>query len=229
VEDEAIPVSDAAGYEVIGVFPYGRGLIINSDGGLASSSGEVDENGEPVPAEISVLSNAEAAKSLRDATPDDLVEATENVTSRSSIGGGILSTASVLKVDQSNDGLLFSEMIPDSGDTHACACVDNYTIDNLLLLQTVEGVFTDVFEAVSSVEDLLTDSYQVNPTEITDYEANKQSTQTGSSLSLAGSGGTFGKSDAPWSPSVPETVRSSVTNASVSTTGSLNTTVGSRK
>ena len=229
MEDEAIPVSDAAGYEVIGVFPYGRGLIINSDGGLASSSGELDSNNQPVPSELSVLSNVEAAKSLRDATPDDLVEATENVSSRSSIGGGILSTASVLKVDQTNDGLLFAEMAPDSDGTRTCTCVDNYTIDNLLLLQSVDGVFTDVFEAVANVEDLMTNSYQVDSTEVMDYEASKQSTQTGSSLSFLGSGGTFGNSQAPWSPSVPETTRSSVTNASVKTTGSLTTTTGTRK
>jgi hypothetical protein len=195
IDQAAIPLSDADGYELIGAFPYGRGLVINSSGEITSTTGQLDDTGLPIPVTDATVADVVAvATALRNATPDDLAQATESVSQRSSIGGGILSTASVLKVDQTNDGLMFAEMVPDDEHANQCSCVDNYTIDNLIpLLQGVEGVLTtDVNNLPVSIDQLLENSYLVS--DVTDYEAQKLATRQATT-------------SAPYSPSVSEDVR----------------------
>lgn len=179
VENACIPVSDASGYSLVGVFPYGRGLIIDAQGSIISPTGSIDEDGYPSSSDSNASLKADAAVLLRIMTPDDQTEVTSGNQTRGSIGGSTLSTASVLKVDQTNAGVMFSDMAPDDEQSKFCTCGDNYTIDNVLVLQTLGNTFNDVFDQITSLEQLMNDPYQKNDNEIYAYENEKLSTQTG--------------------------------------------------
>jgi len=195
VHRAAIPVSDGYGYELIGAFSYGRGLIIDETGALVSPTGTVDDEGNPVPTTTTVAQRIEAAIELRNSAPDDLVEAIDGEQTRASAGGGVLSEASVLKVDQTNAGKTFAEMAPEEEDVTYCTCTDNYTLDNLLIAG-VGGPVVDVFERITAFDDLFEDSYQVTAAEVSKHAGIQRQTQQ-----------VRAKDTALTSPSIPDAER----------------------
>ena len=180
VANAVIPVSDAGGYGLVGAFPYGRGLIINEAGDVVSPSGLTDSDGQPIGFTANDIAE-DYAVLMRQMTPDDRAEVTEGRQTMASAGGGILSPASVLKIDQASVGQLFASMAPEDSETNICTCVDNYTIDNILTLQNLESVFNDVFQQVTDIDQLLDDSYQVSDPEIWDHEADNSLAQNSTS------------------------------------------------
>jgi len=217
VSNALIPVSDSSGYELVGAFPYGRGLIIDEVGDIAAASGNTDEDGQADGStDAAAAARANAAVLLRQMTPDDQTEVTEGTQTRSTAGGGVMTGAGVMKIDQTDVGQLFASMSPDDESSNVCGCQDNYTIDNVLTLQNLGSTLNDVFERVSDIDSLLDDSYQVSDSEIWDYEAEKSRAQEGD----GGSSTPFGqfashtlgnllsRQAGPISPSVPAAERS---------------------
>jgi hypothetical protein len=200
----ALPVSDDSGYRLIGVFPYGRGLVVDDTGTLASPTGGTDEEGQPLAQPGAAAEAATQAVLLRNMTPDDQVEITVGQNTRASMGSGVLSEASVLKVDQTNSGESFTSMAPTDASSNVCSCTDNYTLDNLLLLQQLGGAFNDVFDQVSSLDQLFTDSYQVSDDQVWQHEMDHQRAQTGMDAGAVGNVISPGGSP-PYSPSVNDT------------------------
>jgi hypothetical protein len=186
MEDCSIPVSDAAGYKLVGVFPYGRGLVIDATGSVASPTGTSDSEGNPVGGDTIAASIATQAVLLRNMTPDDMVEVTVGQNTRDTIGGGTLSGASVLKIDQTNSGEQMATL-SYSDNQSTCTCLDSYRIGNLLLLQNLEGAFNDVFDNITNLDQLLDNSYQVDAIQSMQHETDLLRVKTGETIGVVSS------------------------------------------
>ncbi len=118
------PVSDSVGYELIGLFPYGRGLSIQISGAIS-------------------VPTAALAANLNSLTPGSIAAVNQagSTTARAVTSGGA-TTSAVFKVDQTQYGLVFADMQPANSNavTTICACkLSNQDIANMSFLQTASN------------------------------------------------------------------------------------------